>query len=247
MRHISCVPLPWLDAVTGMVVAVVCARGGSKGVPDKNRWLLGGTPLIARAIKTAQEAKIFDLVVASSDSDQLLSLAFEAGVDLAVHRPESLASDTASKLDAIRHAVSAAETHSGRKSRIVVDLDVTTPLRVAQDIIDTVAVLEDPDVDRVFTATPARRSPYFNQAELDTDGSPSIPCGPGTLVRRQDAPPVYDLSGAVYAWRRGALFGAGPLLQRGARLHVIPPDRAWDIDGDLDLLVVEALAQRSGP
>lgn len=230
--------------MNGMTVAVVCARGGSKGVRGKNRWELGGTPLIAHAVHTAKDASVFDLIVASSDSADLLNLATGAGADLAVHRPADLASDTASKLDAIRHAVVAVEAFAGRPCAIAVDLDVTTPLRIARDVTDALAVLDDPTVDRVFTASPARRSPYFNQARLDAHGVPALPCDVGEIVRRQDAPEVFDLSGAVYVWRRSALFGPGPLLQQGARLHVLPPDRAWDIDSDLDLLVVAAIAQR---
>lgn len=228
--------------MSGVRIAVVCARGGSKGVPGKNALKLQGTPLISRAVSTAREAAVFDLIVASSDSRDLLELATAAGADLAVGRPAEFATDTASKLDAIRHAVTAAESASGTTCDVVVDLDVTTPLRSATDILDALAVLEDPSVDRVFTASPARRSPYFNQVELDHRGVPSLPCGDGMIVRRQDAPEIFDLSGAVYVWRRAALFQDGPLLQGSPRLHVLPPERAWDIDSEMDLVVVEALS-----
>jgi CMP-N,N'-diacetyllegionaminic acid synthase len=222
------------------VLAVVCARQGSKGVPGKNEALFKGEPLVAHTVATARDAGIFDAIVVSSDGERLLKLGHDAGADVLVRRPGRLATDGASKLDAIVHAVEVTESHLGARADIIVDLDVTTPLRLPADIIDAVALLNPPTVNRVFTASPARRSPYFNQAEL-VDGVPRLPCSVGEVVRRQDAPSVYDLSGAVYVWTRDALVTPRPLLQDDARLHVIPAARAWDIDDDLDLMIVRAL------
>lgn len=225
-----------------MRLAVVCARQGSKEVPDKNRWLFQGRPLVAHAVCSAKDTRIFDAIVVSSDSDDLLNLAREAGADILVGRPADLATDSAPKLDAIRHAVEMAEASLGRQCDVVADLDVTTPLRQPADIVAAVACLDQPGINRVLTASPARRSPYFNQVEVNERGAPSLPCSDGVIVRRQDSPAVFDLSGAVYVWRRTALFQPGPLVQSDARLHVLPTERAWDIDSELDLVIVSALA-----
>ena len=225
-----------------MKLAVICARGGSKGVPGKNERPFRGRPLLVHAIETAAESHAFDAIVVSSDSDRLLGLAEAAGVTLAIRRPASLASDVASKLDAIVHAVETTEAHLGARADLVVDLDVTTPLRSPGDITDAIDLLDPPLVNRVFTASLARRSPYFNQVELDGGGVPHLPCGEGLITRRQDSPTVYDLSGAVYVWSRDALDNPHPLIQNDTRLLILPAERAWDIDQELDLVIVESLA-----
>lgn len=226
-------------------LGLVCARGGSKGVPGKNLWRLNGEPLVARAVRQAKESGVFDAVAVSSDDEAILEAGRQAGATDFVARPAQLASDSAGKLDVIRHAVEVVEESRGIRFTVVVDLDVTTPLRVPEDIRDVVHRLEssDPPLDAVLTASEARRSPWFNLVSVDADGVPSLPCGDGSLLRRQDSPVSFDLSGAVYAWQRDSLDEPGGLLGPRTRLYVLPPERAWDVDAPMDLLVVQALAQ----
>jgi CMP-N,N'-diacetyllegionaminic acid synthase len=228
----------------GLRAAVICARGGSKGVPDKNLWSFRGNPLVAHAVATALETGLFDTVIASSDSEQILAVASRAGADIVVKRPKKLADDHASKVDAIRHAVERAESERGALFEVIVDLDVTTPLRLPSDVVDVVTSLESTDAGRVLSASVARRSPYFNQVLRDRQGVPRLVAGDGVLTRRQDSPEVLDLSGAVYAWRRRSLFSEGPLVSQDARIHVLPAERAWDIDTELDLVVISAIDAR---
>jgi N-acylneuraminate cytidylyltransferase/CMP-N,N'-diacetyllegionaminic acid synthase len=224
-------------------LALVCARSGSKGVPGKNLWSLHGESLVSRAVRQALESELFEIVAVSSDDEAILDHGRRAGAQQSIRRPYSMASDTAGKLDVIRHAVGLVERDTKTRFDTVVDLDVTTPLRVSGDIRDVVKKLEAEDVDVVLTASKARRSPYFNLVELDDQGVPRLPCAAkGSVVRRQDSPPVFDLSGAVYAWRRAALEANTPLVSGRSRIHVLPPDRAWDVDDPMDLLIIEALA-----
>lgn len=225
-----------------MQLALICGRGGSKGSPGKNLWRLDGEPLVARAVRQAVESAVFDVVAVSSDDGQILEAGLAAGASLAVRRPDALSGDDAGKLDVLRHAVQVVEASSGQQASIVVDLDITTPLRAVADIRDVVQRLSDAPsaVEAVFTCSPARRSPWFNLVVEDDRGAPTLPC-PSEFTRRQDCPTAYDLSGAVYAWKRQALMRPGGLLSANARLHVIPEWRAWDIDTDLDRVIVEAL------
>jgi len=226
-------------------LALVCARGGSKGVPGKNLWSLNGESLVARAVRQALESDIFSIVAVSSDDDTILDQGRSAGAQHLIKRPGQLATDGAGKLEVIRHAVRDTEMSLATRFHVVVDLDVTTPLRAVSDIRGVVEILERSDHKAVLTASEARRSPYFNLVELDDAGAPRLPCVvPEGVVRRQDSPPVYDLSGAVYAWRRAALDGDAPLLDGGSRLHVIPSERAWDVDSPMDLTIIQALADR---
>lgn len=223
-------------------LAVICARGGSKGVPGKNLLELGGETLLELAVRQARESTLFDVIVVSSDDEVILFTGQRAGADLLVRRPGGLATDAAPKMDAIRHAVHEAEAQYDRTFHTVVDLDVTTPLRLTRDIADVVHLLESSEAGNVVTASRARRSPYFNQVEIADGGVLRVPCGRGDITDRQSAPPVYDLTGAVYAWRRDVLEGGGPLIRPDTLLHIIPSERGWDIDEAVDVDVVAVMA-----
>ena len=149
----------------------VCARGGSKGVPNKNIRPLLGKPLLIHSLDQARQSGLFDCIVVSSDSPKILQLAEEWGVDHAIERSEELATDFAPKLPAIQHCFLTAETLSGMNFNTAVDLDATSPLRNQTDLKGVVDLLESHDsTSNVITGAPARHSPYFNLIELDESG-----------------------------------------------------------------------------
>ncbi len=123
-------------------LCTICARGGSKGVRNKNIREMAGKPLIAYTIEQAQTSELFDLVAVSSDSVEILQVARKYGADLLVERPPELATDAIGKLPAIRHCVDEAERMSGKRFDTLVDLDVTSPLRLPEDIQGAVDLLE---------------------------------------------------------------------------------------------------------
>ena len=171
-------------------ICTICARGGSKGVKNKNIRELAGKPLIAYSLEQAQASHLFELVAVSSDSAEVLAIARRYGADLLVDRPAALATDTAAKIPVVRHCVEEAERIIGRQFDVVVDLDATSPLRSIEDIVNAVALLESRKFSNVITAAPSRRSPYFNLVELNDDGvarlsKPLVE----PIVRRQDSPP----------------------------------------------------------
>ena len=227
-------------------LATICARGGSKGVADKNIRPLGGRPLIAHTIVQAREAGLFTCVAVSSDSHRILDCGKEWGADLVIKRPADLADDFAPKLPAIRHCATVAEERTGHVFDTIIDLAVTSPLRTTEDIAGAVEMLERDGVANIVSATPARQSPYYNIVEIDETGRVSHSKSPPTpLVRRQDAPPCFDLNGAVYVWTRHALFAADDrVLGPETRLFVMPAERSLDIDTELDFQLAELLMAR---
>ena len=228
-------------------ICSICARGGSKGVKNKNILPLAGRPLIAHSIDQARQSGLFDAIVVSSDAEAILETARQCGVDFLVERPPELATDTAAKLPVIRHCATAAEHFLGRQADIFVDLDATSPLRSVDDIRDVVALVETSEVGNVITGTPSRRSPYFNMVELGDDGAPRLvkPL-PSSVYRRQDAPACFDMNASIYAWTRDDLFIEGPLMNGQTRLFVMPEERSLDIDSALDFQIVEILMTRVG-
>ena len=149
----------------------VCVRGGSKGVPNKNIRPLLGKPLLIYSLDQARASELFDCIVVSSDSQKILQIARNWGVDHSIERPVDLATDSAAKLPAIQHCFRNSEIVSGIRCDTVVDLDATSPLRNQDDLKGSVELLESGDsMTNVITGTPARRSPYFNLIELDESG-----------------------------------------------------------------------------
>ena len=224
-------------------VCTVLARAGSVGVPGKNVRLLGGVPLIVHSIRHARATGLFDAVVVSTDDPEVRRIAEEAGVDLVIARPAELATATAGKVAAIVHAVEVAEATLGGQFDVVVDLDATSPLRIPDDVVAAVALLEsDPDATNVITAAPARRSPYFNLVERRPDGVVQLvrPTEPPVL-RRQDAPDCFDMNASIYVWWRAILQVGLPVVNPGTRLHVMPEERSHDIDSELDWSIVTHL------
>jgi CMP-N,N'-diacetyllegionaminic acid synthase len=220
----------------------ICARGGSRGVVGKNIRDLLGKPLLAWSIEQARETAMFDTIAFSSDSDALLEAAIKAGADIAVKRPDVMATDTAPKLPAIRHCLEQAIERTGKAPDIFVDLDVTSPLRLSSDIAGAVALLEQSGARNVITGAPARRSPYFNLVEGRLDGSVGLskPTNP-PVVRRQDAPRCYDMNASIYVWRVAPFLNNPAVFYPDTRLFEMPEDRSVDIDSDLDFTLVELL------
>lgn len=226
-------------------ICTINVRGGSKGLPGKNSAILQGLPLLVHSIRHAKESKLFDMILVSSDSPQLRALGAAEGV-LAIERPNDLASDKAPKVPAIIHAVEAGEGVYGGPFETVVDLDVTSPLRKPQDIIDAVQMLESQKLKSVFSVCESHRSPYFNLVSKDDNGiwGPAIREGL-TVARRQDARPTFDMNASIYVWNRSALLSEKSVFTTNSGVLVMPLERSWDIDTALDFEIVKFLMSRS--
>ena len=227
-------------------LCTICIRGGSKGVKGKNVRLLAGKPLFVHSVEQARATGLFDAVCVSSDSEEILDLARQFGVDHAVRRPDELATDTAAKLPVIRHCVETVEKERATQYDVLVDLDATSPLRLPGDIAAVVEMLRQDGVDTVITGAPSRRSPYFTMVEVGADGGVRLskPITPPP-VRRQDAPQCYDMNAAVYGWKRAGLWSESGLFGPRSRLYVMPEERSIDIDSELDWQIVEFLFARN--
>jgi N-acylneuraminate cytidylyltransferase/CMP-N,N'-diacetyllegionaminic acid synthase len=227
-------------------ICTICARGGSKGVPGKNIRPLLGKPMLLYSIEAAQQSGLFDRIAVSSDSAQILDLARTAGVTDIVERPLEMATDLAAKCPAIRHALVTVEEHHGERFDVQVDLAVTAPLRLPEDIRGAVALLENTGVTSVITGMSARHSPYFSLVEEATDGSVAI-SKKADIVRRQDAPRTFDMDGSIYVWNTTAFRADPKVFYPDTRLYVMPEERSQDVDTEIDFAIVEMLMKRRQP
>jgi CMP-N,N'-diacetyllegionaminic acid synthase len=230
-------------------LCVICARGNSKGVRNKNIRPLLGKPLIAWTVEQARASGIFERVAVSSDSSVILEVGRSAGVDLLIERPDELATDTASVLPAILHCLRAAEAGTGHVFDTLVLLQTTSPTRTVQDIRDAVALFQETRADAVISAQQAKGSPYFNLVELAADGRVHLSKAPDkAITRRQDTPACFQLNGSIYVWRRDVFCAAPAILYPNTRLFMMPEDRSIDIDTELDFALAElVLSRRAQP
>jgi N-acylneuraminate cytidylyltransferase/CMP-N,N'-diacetyllegionaminic acid synthase len=146
-----------------------------------------------------------------------------------------------------QHLVQTLEQENGQPIDVLVDLDTGVPLRQPGDITSCVEKLLNGTAEVVVTAYEAERNPYFNMVELDENNQARIVKAPATPIAcRQAAPVVYGLSPAVFAIRRDALWKYEHWSQARLQIHVIPRERALDIDSEIDFFLAESLMGRGG-
>ncbi len=226
-----------------MILATICCRGGSKGVPGKNIKPLNGKPLIAYTIESAKQSRYINELIISTDDSAIADIARSYGANVPFMRPAHLASDTASKWPVFIHAVETYEQLTGNTVDYLVDLDVTVPLKTYQDIDGAIQMaLQNPDTDVVITGYEPERNPYFNMMEIGEDGFASIvKKGSKPIVRRQDAPKVYSLTPAAYVIKKSALYAYEHWSNAKCKIYEMPRERAVDIDTEIDFKIVEFL------
>jgi CMP-N-acetylneuraminic acid synthetase len=222
--------------------AFVFARGGSKGLPDKNILEFGGAPLIAWSIKHAKSCSRIERVIVSTDSEKIKEIALEYGADVPFMRPAELATDTASELDAWRHAIRELERIDGDYPEIIISLPATSPLRITSDIDRALERYSEGDVDVVIGVTPAHRNPYFNMVNFDANRHVHIVGKQiSGIERRQDAPEVFDITTVVYIANSDyVLNGTSLFTGRVGAIH-IPQERSIDIDTPYDFAIAKLM------
>ena len=228
------------------ILCTICARGGSKGVKNKNIKEINGKPLIAYTIEQAKESGLFEHIVVSTDSDNIADIAKKYGAELFFKRRAELASDSAGKLDVIRDAFIRSEEYYNTTFDYLIDLDATAPLRNVADITNALKQFVENNNDNLITAMPSRRSPYFNLVEVDKNGKVSLSKPlESSIVRRQDVPKSYDMNASIYIWKRDAILNEKSLFLKKTGLYVMPEERSIDIDSELDYKFVEFLMKEN--
>jgi CMP-N,N'-diacetyllegionaminic acid synthase len=227
------------------ILLTICARGGSKGVKNKNIKELAGKPLMYYTIKVAKEWDLANKIICSTDSDEIAEVAKEYGVDVPFKRPEILATDTSGKVPVIRHALIEAEKTYGKEFDIVVDLDVTSPLRTVTDLNNALNQFIKQDAEVLFSVVDARKNPYFNMIELNGDGYATISKKlDHNILRRQDAPEVYEANASIYFYKRSFLLNEdnGTVLSsKRAVIFKMEDSKSIDVDTEMDFKFIEFL------
>lgn len=226
------------------IIAIIPARGESKSIPRKNIKLLAGKPLIVYAIETALKCKLLDRVIVSTDDEEIAAISKKHGAEVPFIRPRELALDTTPMLHVLQHAVSYIERNGKSNIDIVVLLQPTAPFREVSDIENCVKKLKNEKADSVVTVCEVEHNPYFVMMKFQNDNLMTLLKTEKPITRRQDAPKVYRLNGAVYAIRRDVLMNENKIFTDNTKAVIMPQERSIDLDRKLDFEFAEFLLKR---
>jgi len=223
-------------------VAFIFARGGSKGLPNKNILKIGGVPMVAIAIKHALSVNRISRVIVSTDSDEIAKIAIDYGAEVPFRRPKELALDDSKEWLAWQHALNYLQEKEGGMPEAMVSVPVTAPLRIPLDIERCLDEYEKGGADFVITVTHADRSPYFNMVKKNPDGTVSLVIPDNLSVsRRQDSPSVFDMTTVAYVANSAFVMTNESLFNGRVKAVCIPKERAIDIDTEYDFAIAKYL------
>lgn len=217
------------------ILAIIPARGGSKGIPRKNIQELAGMPLIAWTIEEAKKSKYIDRLILSSEDDEIIEVAKQFGCEVPFKRPIELAQDDTPGIDPVLHAI---EQCSGYDYTVL--LQPTSPLRTVEDIDACIEKILASDADFCVSVTESEKSPYWMYT---VEGEKMVPLlQQDTLVtRRQDLPKAFAINGAVYVGQINKLLEVKSFLTEGTVAYIMSQEKSFDIDTIFDFKICEIL------
>jgi CMP-N-acetylneuraminic acid synthetase len=222
------------------ILAVIPARGGSKGILNKNIADVRGSPLIKYTIDAALKSKMLTHCIVSTDSDEISDVARSFGAMVPFRRPDHLSNDKALSLPVMQHAVEFMESLNGFQYDLVVMLQPTTPLRTVEDIDDSINLLLDVKADSVISVAEVEaHHPLRMKRVIDGRLINYIDQGHEDMRPRQDLPPVFIRNGAIYATTRHTLMIENSFTGKDSRAYIMPNERSLNIDTHQDLLLAQ--------
>jgi CMP-N,N'-diacetyllegionaminic acid synthase len=234
------------------VLGIIGIRSGSKGVPNKNIRNLCGKPLVGWILDAAKCSESLTRLVVSTDSKEYRDIAKSLGAEVPYLRPEYLASDESSEIDYVRHMLEWLKHNEGYEPDIVVRMMATVPLQVSQDIDAVVQILKtDSSADSAVVIAEARQHPLKALKIVDdkngekklvtyfTGSSREV-----TPIARQSYVPAYFRANVI-ACRTAVVYDTNTLTGDTVRYHIIPQERAIDIDNLVDFFIAEKLVMKS--
>lgn len=231
------------------VLFTICGRAGSKGIKNKNIREFVGKPLpyytisaIDLFLKKSKEKIEYDIVV-NSDSKELLELMKKnhmREIDI-IERDEKLASDTVGKISVIADCLKQMQSRKEINYDMVVDLDITSPLRVVKDIENLINVEKETSADVTTSVTTARRNPYFNQVMKTEHGYKKVI--ESNYTARQQAPEIFDMNASLYAYSPTFLESGKGVLEGYCECIEMYDTGILDLDHENDFELMEVIAE----
>jgi CMP-N,N'-diacetyllegionaminic acid synthase len=226
------------------IIAIIPARGGSKGLPKKNIAMLNGKPLISYSIESALKADLLSRVIVSTEDAEIAEVSRKYGSEV-INRPMELAQDDTPTISVVQQVLHQL-VEDRYQAEVVVLLQPTTPLRSTEDIDAAVRLFLTSNCQSVVSISEMEHSPYWSFQVERSYLKPLL--GKKYLkMRRQDLPRVYLPNGALFVSSPKALYKTKSFYSSRTMPYIMPPERSVDIDCKNDLLYAEILLKRSLP
>jgi CMP-N-acetylneuraminic acid synthetase len=219
------------------VLALICARGNSKGIKNKNLLKFNNTTLLGHAIKQSQQSKYIDEVVVSTDSSIIAREAIKNGAHVPFIRPVKLATDKSSEIESWKHAIT--YLNAKKKYNFIVSVPTTSPLRKVSDIDKCINKAIKEDLDIVFSLNKSSKNPYFNMVIIKNRKLRFLFNNTKRYKRRQDAPIFHDITTICYVFKPGYIFNQKDLFKGKVGYVIFPKERAIDIDDKIDYKIAK--------
>lgn len=220
-------------------LVVIPARGGSKGIPHKNIKPLAGKPLICYSIDIACQFTSDENICVTTDDPEIIAVVEQYGLKVPFVRPAELATDMCGSNEVIQHAYKFFADKGYHYDAIVL-LQPTSPFRKVEFVKEAVALYDD-SIDMVTSVRPAACNPYYDGFEENANGLLEVSKGDGTIVRRQDAPAVWQQNGSIYVINPLALMKKGMGGFTKIKKYAMPELFSIDIDNPFDWKIAELI------
>lgn len=224
------------------ILAIIPARGGSKGIKGKNIKLLNGKPLLVYSIEAALQCSYIDYVLVSTDSEEIADCGKKYGAQVPFLRPEELATDEAKTIDALLHGIQKLK-EIGNEFDYLVLLQPTQPFRTGQQLSEAIETIVDTGVSSLVSVCPVEEHPILMRT-LDNDGKLKSILEIGSTVRRQDFSSVYKVNGSIYINRIDETFDKNTSLNDNQYPYFMSREDSIDIDTMEDFLAAEQLMKK---
>lgn len=217
------------------ILAIIPARGGSKGIPRKNIKELAGKPLINYTIQAALDTENISRTLVTTDDEEIAGVSEKAGAEVPFIRPDELAEDDTPTLPVLQHALNYYSEKEKYEPRAIALLQPTSPLRRAEHIDGAFDIYKDSTNQSLVSVCEVEHSPYWMK-ELDVDNQirPFVKTHK-KYTRRQDLPPVYRLNGAIYISTPKIILNEGRVYRKNAKAYIMDQESSIDIDTEIDL------------
>jgi N-acylneuraminate cytidylyltransferase/CMP-N,N'-diacetyllegionaminic acid synthase len=222
------------------IIAIIPARGGSKGLPRKNIKPLAGRPLIYYTIYEALKSNYLDRIIVSTEDEEIAKISKDCGAELPFMRPKELAMDNTPTLPVLQHAIHYLEEKENYYPDIIVLLEPTSPLRNNKDIDSAIKKFIESRYNTVVTVCKVDYPPHWVYKLEGGKLKPFIKNGK-KITRRQDAPDLYRLNGAIYVIKRDLIMIENKILCDNMDGVIMPLEKSIDIDSELDFFIAEKL------
>ncbi|WP_311568598.1 acylneuraminate cytidylyltransferase family protein [Photobacterium arenosum] len=219
-------------------IALITARGGSKGIPRKNIFPLNGKPLIVWTIQAALECQFIEHVFVSTDDDEIASISTEHGAEV-IRRPEELASDTASSIDVVTHSVEWLEDNGFQCTNIVL-LQPTSPLRTSRHLSEALQLFYDKCANFIISVFEPSHTPVKSYIQCEDGSIEGLYSNEAPYMRRQDLPRAFQPNGAIYAFSVEEYKRYNHFPRSSTFPYIMSESDSIDIDTKEDLMIAES-------